>query len=350
MSQKTEEPTPRRLRQAREQGDSAVSPHAAQAVAFLVAVAALPAAAIALADWASGALRETISRAGHGEGATSVEAWTIARPVLLLCAPILLAVGAAAAGATLVQTGGVFSMRKLTPTLRRLGPLQGMRMLFSPDQLFAVARAFVAAGLIAYLAYLGLRAGAADMARLAGRPERVLGAGATIALRVTRNAAFLGVAMGLVDALIRRRSWLTRLRMSKEEVQRERKESEGNPAWKAARARAHQERMASATRAEIRLAAVLITGVLRTDVAGSGSPLACALRYHDGDRAPVLIACAEGLLAEELARTAREGEVPIVEDSNLAGALKALTVGEEIPERLYDGAADAIHRARQMRG
>ena len=66
MGEKTEDPTPRKLRKAREEGDAGVSTFAAQAVGFLVAAAVVPAAVRALADWASQALMKLLAAPSHG--------------------------------------------------------------------------------------------------------------------------------------------------------------------------------------------------------------------------------------------------------------------------------------------
>jgi len=333
---KSEEATPRRLRAARADGDSGASPHAAQALAFLAAVLTLPAAARAIEDWSAGAIREAIVQAARDRPSVAIDAWSLARPILLFSVPVLLTAAVTALAATVVQTGGVLAPRRLSPDLRRLNVFEGARRLFSRDQLFTVARSFFSAALIGYLTYLGLREHAGGIAALTGRSEYIVPAGAAIALRLARSAALVGLAVGAVDLLVRRRLWLTRLRMTKEEVARERKESEGDPAWKAARARSHAERMASATRNEIGEAAVVVVG----------PALACALRYRKTDDAPILMGLDEGARAEATAHAAREYGVAVVEDAALAVLLSGLTVGDAIPEALYAATADVILRAR----
>ncbi|WP_394850631.1 EscU/YscU/HrcU family type III secretion system export apparatus switch protein [Pendulispora brunnea] len=333
---KTEEPTPRRLRKARAEGDSGASSYAAGSLGFLAAVMTAPAAAYALKDWAVEALRRAIGRAGEIDPQVSLDAWAVGRPVLLYAVPLLVVAAATAVTATVVQTGGVMTAKRLAPELRRINVLEGARHLFSREHAFTVGRAFFSAALIGSFAYAGLRAHAADMAALAGRVPYIAPAGATIALRLARSAAVLGLAVGALDLVVRRRFWLTRLRMTKSEVERERKESEGDPEWKAARARAHRERMMQATRAELREAAVLVVG----------RALAVALRYREGDRAPIVIARDEGARAEAVAQTARALDIAIVEEPTLAAALAGITVGDEIPSSLYEAAAEAIHQAR----
>lgn len=341
MSDKSEEPTPKRLRKAREDGDSGASAFASQSVAFVVAVALVPAAIAALIGRASAALRGAIAHAADGSPAEAVarmDAAAVLDPVVSLVAPTLLAAGIAGAATQLVQTGGAFATKKLTPTLARLNPIAGLKQLFSGVRLFAVARALLGAALVAWLAYRALAAHLLDVARLAGRLAYAAPLALELARGVAWNAALLGLAFGALDLLVVRRSWLSRLRMSKDEVKREHKESEGDPQMKAARERAHHEVLAQATLANVKKATVVVV---------NPTHLACALRYDEsgGDEAPVVVASGEGDLAARMVRAAHEHGVPVVRDVPLARALVELQVGDAIPEALYEAVAEILREA-----
>jgi flagellar biosynthesis protein FlhB len=343
MSDKTQEPTPRRLRKAREEGDSGVSAYAAQSVAFVVAVALVPAAVRALASRSADDLRRAIATAAaHGSGrvtvseaATRFDGIELATAFVALCFPVLVAVGVAGAVVHVVQTGGVFASKRLGPKLERLNPFTGIKGLFSGTRLFAVARSLFAAGVVCWLAWTGLRDRIVDIASLGARLRAaglvVSGTAGALAWR----AALVGLALGVVDLLVTRRAWLRRLRMSKEEVRREYKESEGDPQVKAARERAYQEMLAQATLANVRTASVVVV---------NPTHLACALRYDEkeGDQAPVVVASGEGDLAARIVQAAREYGVPVVRDVPLARALVELDVGDVIPEALYEAVAEIL--------
>lgn len=350
MSNKTEEATPKRLRRAQEEGDSGASSFAAQAVAFLVVVTLLPAAAQATAAWGALALREALARV-FASGPAPVDgrardlvvaalapgplAWAVAS----LAGPVLLAAAVAGGAASLVQAGGVVATRRLALKPERLDPIAGMKQLFSTTRLFSVARALAGGGVVAWLAWRALRGHAGDLAHLAGAgPLDVARAGGTIAVRVARDAALAGLAIGAIDSLVVRRAWRRRLRMTKEEVRREHKESEGDPQTKAARERAHREVLAEATIANVRTAQVVVV---------NPTHVACALRYDEegGDEAPVLVAAGEGDLAERIVRAARDYGVPVVRDVPLARALRELEVGDVIPEALYEAVAEILRAA-----
>jgi flagellar biosynthesis protein FlhB len=149
VSDKTEEASPRRLRKAREEGDSGASAYAAQALAFVVAVALVPSAVRALAAWAADGLRAAIAQAA-APGAARFDAESLATSVVALTFPVLVAAGIAGAVAHVVQTGGAMASKRLTPKLERLNPFTGFRNFFSTTRLFAVVRALFAGVFVAW--------------------------------------------------------------------------------------------------------------------------------------------------------------------------------------------------------
>ncbi len=337
MSDKTEDPTPRRLRKAREEGDSGASSNAAQALAFVAAVAIVPSAVRALASQASADLRGVIDQVASPPGGAlpRFDPQQFATTVLVLVLPALLVVAAVGGAAHAVQTGGVVAARRLAPSLDRLNPAKGLSALFSGARLFAVVRALVAASAIGWLAYRDLSDHLVDLARVAGRLQWAGVVVADVAGRFAWHAALLGLALGVADGIITRRSWLGRLRMSKDEVRREHKDAEGDPGVRAARQRAYQELLAQATIANVKEASVVVV---------NPTHLACALRYDDkgGDEAPVVVASGEGEVAARIVRAAEEWGVPIVRDVPLARALVELEVGDAIPEALYEAIAEIL--------
>ena len=341
MGEKTEDPTPRKLRKAREEGDAGVSAFAAQAVGFLVAVAVVPAAVKALADWASHALNEVLAAPHHD--AVRFDAVGIATAVVSLSLPVLLAAGIASAVTAVVQSGGIVATKRMTPRFDRLNPVAGARNLLSPARLFAVARALVAAGIVGWLAYAALADHLVDLARTSGRAAWVGVVVASIAGGLAWKAALVGVAIGVVDVVVTRTVWRRRLRMTKDEVRREYKESEGDPQLKAARERAHREMLAQATVASVKNATVVVV---------NPTHLACALRYDEkeGDEAPVVVASGEGDLAEQIKRAAEQYGIPVVHDVPLARALVELAPGDVIPEALYEAVAEILRELWETRG
>lgn len=338
MSDKTEAPTPRRLRKAREEGDSGVSGYAAQAVAFVVAVGLAPPALRALASHAADALRTAIARSADADAMTPFDGHELAAAVVSLAFPLLVAVAAAGTLVHAAQTGGVVATKRLAPNLGRLNPIAGVRGLMSRTRLFAVARALGAGGVIGWLGYRALSDHLGDLARTAGRLRVVPLVASEAAGTLCWRAALVGLALGVVDLIVTRSAWIDRLKMSKSEVRREHRDAEGDHQVKAARGRAYQELLAQATIANVRLASVVVV---------NPTHLACALRYDEkeGDLAPVVVASGEGDLAARIVQAAREAAVPVVRDVPLARALVELDVGVAIPEELYEAVAEILREA-----
>src|SRR5437867_2997627 len=139
MSAKTEEPTPRRLRTAREEGDSGASTFAAHSVAFVAAVALVPAAARALVVRITGDLGAAIERAAHPDArgaALAFDPGALGTEILALAVPVVLAAAIAGSAAQLVQTGGAIGGKRLSPRLDRLHLAKGFANLVSGVRLF----------------------------------------------------------------------------------------------------------------------------------------------------------------------------------------------------------------------
>jgi flagellar biosynthesis protein FlhB len=338
VSDKTEEATPKKLRKAQEEGDSPISSFASQSVAFLCAVALAPAAIAALASRTTTDLRAAIAHAGDATNTVAFDPLPLATAVVTLTVPILGAAAVAAAVASVVQSGGIIATKRLQPKLERLDIIAGFKNLFSMSRVVAVLRSALFGAAVAWFAYAALRDHAGDIARTAGRLPEAASVAAVIALAVVKRAAILGLFLAVLDVVVTRRSWSKKQRMSKADVKREHKESEGDPQLKAARDRAHHEMLQAATIANVQKASVVIVNPVH---------IACALRYdeEDGDEAPMVVASGHGDFAARIVDAARAYGVPVLQDIPLARALVELEVGSAIPEALYEAVAEILREA-----
>jgi flagellar biosynthesis protein FlhB len=329
MSAKTEQPTARRLRKAREQGDSPVSGALSQAAAFLIVLSLAPAAVAACAarakDWFLIAL---------DGGVRAFSASALAVDIVMLTLPILAGGALAALVTGMIQSGGIIAWNKVAPDLARLDPIVGLRNLFNAQRLFAVARALIAALLVSWLAFDLLVERAAALANTAGNTRAAAALAEQAARRLGWLAAGVGLALAALDVLVTRHGWLKRHRMTKDEVRREHREAEGDPEVKAHRRRAHQEMLNSASIAAVRQATLLIV---------NPTHFATALRYvEDEDEAPRVLSQGRGELARKMIEAAHTYGVPVVRDVPVARALAELEVGDQIPEALYEAVAEIL--------
>lgn len=327
MADKTEEPTPRRLRQAREQGDIAVSGALSQAVALVVALAIAPAWVAATLGAVSIAIRDAIS----GRALGSAE---LGLTILGLTLPLVAAVAFATFVTGFVQSGGSFSPGRALPKLERLNPLAGLGGLFSLERVTGILRVLVAATAILLLTKSSLLELCASLSGTPGEIGAALALAGTGALRIARDAAAVGLALGLLDLLVVRRAWRRRWMMTRAEAQREFRETEGDPELKAARRRAHQEVLISAQLGAVERARVVIV---------NPTHFATALEYEESaHEAPRIVAQGQGEIARRIIDAARAHGVPVVRDLPVARALAELEVGDEIPEALYEAVATIL--------
>lgn len=332
MSERTEPPTPRRLERARREGNVPMSGAVLQAAGMLVALALAPAALTTSAQRAVEMMRDTLARVNDPVPvvAPSHVAWTAVQLVL----PLLLAVAATVVVAGVVQTRGVFSLGKLSPDLTRLSPLSLFRSLLSGQRMFGILRAAVTAVVVAYLVARRFELHMIDLARTAGRIDEAIAVAGTLTFGVARDVVMVLIVLAAADLVVTHRAWFARLKMSRSEVQREHKETEGDPQIKAARERAHQELVNAAAVHAVRDATVVIVNPTR---------LANALRYvEEEDDAPTLLVKAEGDLARRIVEAAHAYGIPVVQDVPVARALAELSEGDAIPPGLYEAVAEIL--------
>ncbi len=334
MSDKTETPTPRRLRQARQRGDTPLSSALLKSLSFLAAWAVVPWAFLGLLTHATEQLNAAIRLAAAPTPEVTLTAAPLAFDILSLAAPLLLVATVVALGAGLVQTQGLFTVGPLSGGLGRLNPLTGLPRLFRPDQLLSVLRALLFATVVAVFGTRLVSSNLPSISATAGQLDSARTLAADLVRRLGWTAALLGLGLGLLDYALTYRAFLVRNRMTKEEVRREHREAEGDPHLIAARRRAHQEMLNQATLLAVRDATVLVA---------NPTHLAVALRYRDSeDDAPVVLGQGEGELARHMIEAALRYGVPVVHDVPLAHALYELETGTAIPESLYEAVAEIL--------
>jgi len=335
--QRTEQPTAKRLDKARKEGQFPTARQFVSAMQFLAFVAVLQAWGGAWLAELRRLMRHSLA-AAFAEGA---EAQVVENSRYLLVETLRLL--APAAGVLLVATLGVqlastqmgVSLKKLAPDPQRLNPLARLREL--PKQnLPALARAVVMLpmfgiavygivrdNLAAYLAlpFLGVATGFGQVCASFGT--------------LLWKASGVFLVFGAIDLFRQRRRYRKDLRMSKQEIRDEVKETEGNPQMKARIRRLARERLRHKMMKEVPRATAVIV---------NPTHYAVALRYAmDSMATPVVVAKGKNYLALRIRQRAMEYQVPIVENPPLAQALyRSVDVGQEIPTHLYRAVAEIL--------
>jgi type III secretion protein U len=329
---RTEEPTPRRLREARRRGEVARSAELSGAAALTAGLAALAFAGPSLCSELARLVRGGLTGAASGAVDPVAVLRDAAAAVLRLAlAPAAAALVAGAACAAL-QTGFAFAPEALRPRLERIDPLRGLRRLAEPSQLARAGLGIAKAAVLVAVLGAWLRGHAAPLGQLPRAETAALLRAAPALLDLLWRLAGAFLAFGVVDWALARRRHLRSLRMTRDEVRREHKEDEGDPEHRAERRRLHR--------------ALLEAGPVSraTVVVVNPTHVAVALRHdRHGEDAPRILAKGAGLAALRIRSAARRAAVPVVRDVPLARALYRLAeVGDEIPEELYEAAAAVL--------
>ncbi|HET6284154.1 MAG TPA: EscU/YscU/HrcU family type III secretion system export apparatus switch protein [Polyangia bacterium] len=332
--QPTEEPTPKRLADARRQGQVAVSRELAGAFSLAAAFTALMIGAPSLVAGLIIYMRQAlaVAQAGGAPGPALQTAITSSGRALL--APVAAAL-AAALIVNLIQTRGLFAMEVLRPDLGRLTSASSLRRLFGGQALTEMAKGLAKVAVVAAIAWMTVRPLLSSVTALTGAPPvRALTGFGEVAGRLGLRVVVAMLVIGVADYLLVRSRHHKEMRMTREEVKREYKESEGDPHHRAERQRLHRDLAQQRMVADVRKADFVVV---------NPDHLAVALRYdRETQAAPVVVAKGERLLAERIKQVAREAGVPIFRDVSLARSLRDVQEGDEIPEALYEAAAEIV--------
>jgi len=347
---KTEQPTPKKLRDARKKGQVWKSREITSTVTLLVWLALGGLAAGYATAQLAGLMQASLQGVNQGfaEAARNL-GWLSVKVVLALCALCLLPALAVGLLAEYLQAGPVLAFDRVKPRLEQMNPVEGVKRMFSMDNLVEVLKAVLKTALLFAIGWWVMKALLPQILLLARQaPDNAaLSSGLQHAFwQVTlRTAAWtLGVfaLLSVLDAAWQRHSFMKKMRMSRRDIQQEMKESEGDPYIKAQRRQTHQEWSQRNAAQAARNANVLIV---------NPTHVAIALDY-DRDTCPVPTVAAKGEdeVAQAMREAAEEAGVPIVRNVELARELLAGTeVGEIVPQHLFEVVAEVILWAREVR-
>ncbi len=343
---KTEEPTPHRLREARRKGQVFRSVELVSAANLLTVLLAL----LLLGSWM---LKEfealfstiyghlgTVQRGGFQAGEILLRG---AGGYLTIMAPFFGTAVVAGVAINLLQVGFNASGSRLSPQLERINPLQGLKRIFSQRALFELAKAIMKLVIVGMVTFYYVRGRLPEALALLNREAvhsaaliwKVMGG---LGLRV----GLLYLALALLDYLFQRREHWKSLRMTRREVKEELKHLEGDPLIRS-RIRERQRLLA-----QQRMLEELPTADL---VITNPTAIAVALRYRaETDQAPRVVAMGAGVLARKIRELAQEHRIALVENRAVAQLLwKNAAVGEEIPVELYQAVAEILALVYRMK-
>jgi flagellar biosynthetic protein FlhB len=344
--ERTEQATPKRLEEARRKGQIPRSRELTTAAVTLVGGAALYLLGGRITGQMAEMMRKSfaLSRDEATDASFLVPAFArAAADGLWLSAPVLLAITLAAIIAPLALGGWSFSGQAMAPQFNRLNPLEGVKRMFAMRSLVELAKAMAKFGLVAVIATILLWNDAAELMALGREPlEQAIGHAVQMS-----GKALLVISAGLLiiagfDVPYQLWQYAKQMRMSREEIREEHKESEGSPEVKG-RIRQLQQQMARQR---------MMQEVPKADVVVvNPTHFAVALKYDEKRmRAPIVVAKGVDLVAAKIREVAGEHAVPIFEAPPLARVLyRNVEIGDEIPSALYVAVAQILTYVFQLR-
>jgi flagellar biosynthetic protein FlhB len=345
---KTEKATPKRQKESRKKGQVAKSTEVNGAVvlsAGLIAIMFLGPKIISSIDQAMQALFALIARpnevtsAAGLRGIVNIGLHTLEKTVVPVFAMCL----AAGLLANVAQIGFRPTLTALKPDFKRLNPAKGFKNVFGPRIAFETAKALAKVAVVGAVAAMTLVPDLTNLgANIGTTPGALGGLLASSSQTIIKRIVIAYILIALIDLIHARRTHSKQLKMTKQEVKDEFKQTSLPPEVKSAMRR----RQILASRARM-MAAIPTADVVVTNP----THYAVALRYDGALPAPIVVAKGKNLIAAQIRRIAAENNVPIVPDPPLARSLHAsVEIDHMIPAELYAAVAQVLAFVYKMAG
>jgi len=346
-SDRSEKATPRRREEAREKGQVVLSPEVSPVAVLLAALAMASFGGPRLLAQSRLVLRGWLASIGPAAAADDAVGPMIAHAVLQMVsvlAPFFIATAVVGAGAIVAQIGFAVRPQLLVPDPGRMNPARGMKRIFSAAGAVGLMKAVLKIAIVGAIAYRVLWRAGNDAVAAPGMTLDELLAFTGYGMRrlLIGMAMALGV-LGVADYLWQRWRHERDLRMTRQEVKEEQKDSDGDPQIRGRFRRAHRELARRRMLTDVKTADVVLTNPVH---------VAVALRYRPAEMAaPRVVAKGAGELAQKIKDAARTAGIPIVERRALARALfRSVKIGSEIPPALYRAVAEILAYIFSLRG
>lgn len=344
-AEKTEDASPRKIEKAREEGDVPRSRELATFTVLMTAGACL---------WAFGGMLVGRLATSLKSGLT-LDREQIFNPnillervlndivsVMLACLPIAGAVMLIALISPMLIGGWLFSAKAFMPNFGKLNPIKGIGNMFSKNALVELLKAIIKTIVIGVVAWIVVSGQKEAMLGLAVEPLNE--SSAHVGDMIGRSFLFITGALGviaLIDGPYQLWHWKDKLKMTRQEMIQESKESDGNPQIKGKIRQMQREMARGRMMQNVPTADVIVT---------NPTHYAVALKYADGKGAPRVVAKGVDDVAAKIREMGAENKVPMLEAPALARALfKHTEIDEEIPEKLYSAVAEVLAYVYQLR-
>lgn len=245
--------------------------------------------------------------------------------------------------ANIVQVGWKVTTKPLQPKADKFNPINGFKRMFSKDSLFELLKSVAKILVIIYVAYTSIKDKADNIFLLYDIPlmQAVILCG-TIIIDAGFKISMVYLVIGLLDFAYQKHKFNDEMKMTKQEVKDEYKNTEGNPEIKGRQKQRMREASQRRMMQDVPKADVVIT---------NPTHLAVAIKYDaETSKAPVVLAKGEDYVAMKIREAAKENQIEIVENKPLARMLYAnVEIGQEIPPELYQAVAEVLAMVYNMK-
>lgn len=339
--EKTEKPTEKRLRDARKKGQVAKSQDLTSALMLISAVLIFWLSGTVMAAVLMKAMQRGVETAGSFTGTLTREraadvlyqaVWDFGSAL----APLFIFLFAGAILFNYIQVGSMFAFEGLKPDLNKLNPAEGFKQKFLKSKPYielgkTLLKAIITFAVVGAVLYGEIP----NIIKLVEQPADVVVAYCfSLILRIGFYVGLLFLSLAVGDFFLQRLLFMNQMKMSKQEVKQEYKESEGDPLIKWMRKNMHREILAQSSVAAVKTADVVLV---------NPTHVAVALKYdREQMGAPTIVAKGADLIAKQIREIAKEADVPLMRDIPLARALYELEIDAEIPEEMYETVAEVL--------
>jgi len=347
QEERTEEPTEKRRRESREKGQVAQSKEINTALLFLASLLLwyfyMPSFWHDLQAFITHIWRGSSEFAAYDPRAISYLLNFIVKYFFHLFWPIFLTGAVIGILASFVQFGWLFTFKPMEPDLTKLDPIKGAAKFVSKRSFVEIIKSLAKVIIVALIAYLTIHSKIEKALRLVDSDLSItIVFIANTFFSIMTMSCIVLLILAVLDYLFVRWETEEKMKMTKQEVKEEHKETEGDPQVKQ-RIKSLQRQMAKQR---------MMSEVPKSDVVITNpTHIAVALKYDRQDMsAPQVTAKGSGFLASRIKELARDNQVPIVENPSLARVLNKIDIGKEIPENLFKAVAEILAYVYRIKG
>ncbi|MGN0342626.1 MAG: flagellar biosynthesis protein FlhB [Roseburia sp.] len=343
--EKTEPATEKKLREAREEGKVARSKELTAALNLIVLFLCLKIFVGYVGERLAGIfsvfygrIPEVLSESGGIFTLTATKNLMnqVIINIVLVVIPFMLIGLVVGVLVNVLQVGWKVTTKPMKPELSKFNPLNGFKRMFSKDSLFELFMAVVKIALICYVAYSSIKDHQSELFLIYDiELKQAIALIGDIIINTGLKIAFVYLIVGIVDFIYNKHKFSEDMKMTKQEVKDEYKNTEGDPQIKGRQRQRMREASQRRMMQDVPKADVVIT---------NPTHYAVAIQYDSSvAKAPVVLAKGEDFLAQKIKEVARENHIEIVENKPLARMLYAnVNVGAEIPPELYQAVAEVL--------